>query len=83
MHARPHDFCRPIGGGIVVRTSLAEFADAAAVQRVGAPAAFPPEEVAARAAAPWSPTVSTSPPGVRPVGRGAGRSRRYPAGWRP
>ncbi|MFM8413769.1 MAG: lecithin retinol acyltransferase family protein [Planctomycetota bacterium] len=52
VHARPHDFRNPFGGGSVVRTSLAEFADGEVVRTTSGPAAaFPPEEVARRAAA--------------------------------
>jgi hypothetical protein len=52
VHARPHDFRNPFGGGSVVRTSLAEFADGEEVRPTCAQAAaFPPEEVARRAAA--------------------------------
>jgi hypothetical protein len=52
VHARPHDFRNPFGGGRVVRTSLAEFADGEEVRPTCGPAAlFPPEEVARRAAA--------------------------------
>jgi hypothetical protein len=50
VHARPHDFAEPFGGGSVVRTSLAEFAAGEPVRRsVEPPAAFPADEVAARA----------------------------------
>lgn len=52
VHARPHDFRRPFGGGIVVRTSLSEFADGEVVRPIiDEPAAFPPDEVARRALA--------------------------------
>ena len=52
VHARPHDFRNPFGGGSVVHTSWAEFADGQEVRRSSEPAAvFPPEEVARRAAA--------------------------------
>jgi hypothetical protein len=52
VHARPHDFRRPFGGGIVVRTPLQEFADGEAVRTVNEPpAAFAPHDVAARALA--------------------------------
>jgi hypothetical protein len=52
VHARPHDFRNPFGGGSVVRTSLEEFADGEEIRPTQAqPAAFPPEEVARRAAA--------------------------------
>ena len=52
VHARPHDFRNPFGGGSVVQTSLAEFADGEDVRTTATPAAvFPPEEVARRAAA--------------------------------
>jgi len=51
VHARPHDFRNPFGGGSVVRTTLAEFADGEEVRTTLEPAAvFPPEEVARRAA---------------------------------
>lgn len=50
VHARPHRFARLLGSGGVVRTSLAEFAGGEVVRVVSEPpAAFPPEEVAARA----------------------------------
>jgi hypothetical protein len=52
VHARPHDFRKPFGGGSVVRTTLAEFADGAEVRTtLEPPAAFPAEDVARRAAA--------------------------------
>jgi len=52
VHARPHDFRRPFGGGVVVRTSREEFADGQAVELVlDPPPAFPPEEIVARATA--------------------------------
>ena len=52
VHARPDDFGRPFGGGRVVRTSLAEFtADSHVSIVTEPPAAYPPEEVAARAIA--------------------------------
>ena len=52
VHARPHDFRNPFGGGSVVQTSLAEFADGEDVRTTAEPAAvFPSEEVARRAAA--------------------------------
>ncbi len=52
VHARPDDFRNPFGGGRVVRTSLAEFAEGRTVRvRYEPPAAFPPEEVADRALA--------------------------------
>jgi hypothetical protein len=52
VHARPHDFRNPFGGGSVVRTSLEEFADGQQVRPTIEPlATFPPEEVARRAAA--------------------------------
>lgn len=52
VHARPHDFRNPFGGGRVVRTTAAEFAEGRAVRvRNDPPAAFPPDEIAARALA--------------------------------
>ncbi len=52
VHARPHDFRNPFGGGSVVRTSLDEFADGQVLWPTVEPVAlFPPEEVARRAAA--------------------------------
>jgi len=52
VHARPHEFRNPFGGGRVVRTSLAEFAEGRAVRvRNEPPAAFSPDEIAARALA--------------------------------
>jgi len=52
VHARPHEFRNPFGGGSVVRTSLQDFADGEEVRPTGGtPAVFPPEEVARRAAA--------------------------------
>jgi hypothetical protein len=52
VHARPADFRNPFGGGRVMRTSLAEFAEGRTVRvRNEPPAAFPPEEVADRALA--------------------------------
>lgn len=51
VHARPHDFRNPFGGGSVVRTSLEEFADGEEVRTTHEPPArFPPAEVARRAA---------------------------------
>ena len=51
VHARPHDFRNPFGGGSVVRTSLEAFADGEEVRpTLEPPAAFLPEEVARRAA---------------------------------
>ncbi|MGI9176652.1 MAG: lecithin retinol acyltransferase family protein [Pirellulales bacterium] len=52
VHARPDDFRNPFGGGRVVRTSLADFAEGRPC-RVGhePPAAFPPDEIAERALA--------------------------------
>jgi hypothetical protein len=52
VHARPHDFRNPFGGGSVVRTSLEEFAEGQEVRPTREPpAGFPAEEVARRAAA--------------------------------
>ena len=52
VHARPHDFRNPFGGGRVVRTSQAEFAEGRSVRVRNEPAAeFSPAEVAARALA--------------------------------
>jgi len=50
VHARPDDAGRLFGGGRIVRTSLAEFADGAPIDVVTEPAAvFPREEIVARA----------------------------------
>jgi hypothetical protein len=52
VHARPHEFRNPFGGGRVVRTSLAEFAEGRAVRvRNEPPAEFSPDEIANRALA--------------------------------
>lgn len=52
VHARPHDFRNPFGGGRVARTSLAEFAEGRAVRvRNHPPAKFSPEEIVERALA--------------------------------
>ena len=52
VHARPHDFRNPFGGGRVVRTSLAEFAEGRGVRLRNEPAAvFSPDEIADRALA--------------------------------
>ena len=52
VHARPDDAGRLFGGGRIVRTSFAEFADGAPVDVVTEPAAvFPREEIVARALA--------------------------------
>jgi hypothetical protein len=52
VHARPRDFRNPFGGGRVVRTSRADFAAGRIVRVVTEPAAaYPPDEVAARALA--------------------------------
>ena len=52
VHARPHDFRNPFGGGRVVRTSRVEFAEGRSVRvRNEPPASFPADEVAARALA--------------------------------
>ncbi len=52
VHARPRQFRNPFGGGHVVRTSVAEFADGRGVRiRNDPPASFPPDEVVARALA--------------------------------
>lgn len=52
VHARPHDFRNPFGGGRVIRTSLAEFAAGRPVRsRTEPPAAFSADEVAERALA--------------------------------
>lgn len=52
VHARPKDFRNPFGGGHVVRTSRADFAAGRIVRVVTEPAAaYPPDEVAARALA--------------------------------
>ena len=51
VHARPTDFLNPFGGGSVVQTSWAEFADGRPVRVVPFRAArYTPEEIAARAA---------------------------------
>jgi hypothetical protein len=50
VHARPHDFARPLEGGSVVRTSLAEFAGTGEVLVTIEPAAaFSADEIVARA----------------------------------
>jgi hypothetical protein len=50
VHARPHDFARPLEGGSVVRTSLAEFAGSGAVLVTLEPAAsFSADAIVARA----------------------------------
>ncbi|MCX7412898.1 MAG: lecithin retinol acyltransferase family protein [Planctomycetia bacterium] len=50
VHARPANFSRPLAGGSVVRTSLAEFAGGSPVLVTTEPqAAFPPEEIVDRA----------------------------------
>jgi hypothetical protein len=50
VHARPHDFARPLDGGSVVRTSHAEFAGGSAVFITHEPAAsFPSDAIVARA----------------------------------
>ena len=50
VHARPHDFRNPFGGGRVVRTTLAEFAEGRGVRVRNEPAAaFSPDEIADRA----------------------------------
>jgi len=50
VHARPHDFRDPFGGGSVIRTSLADFADGRVVRvRNEPPARFSPDEIADRA----------------------------------
>jgi hypothetical protein len=50
VHARPHDFARPLEGGSVVRTSLAEFAGGGEVLVTHEPAAsFSADEIVARA----------------------------------
>ena len=52
VHARPHDFRNPFGGGRVVRTSLAEFAEGRGVRVRNEPSAvFAPDEIADRALA--------------------------------
>lgn len=52
VHARPHDFRNPFGGGRVVRTSLTQFAEGRNVRvRNEPPAAFPPEAIVERALA--------------------------------
>ncbi len=52
VHARPHDFRNPFGGGRVIQTSLAEFANGRSVRlRNDPPAVFSPDEVAERALA--------------------------------
>lgn len=49
VHARPNDFSNPFGGGSVVRTSWAEFADGRPVWVVPFPAArYSAEEIAVR-----------------------------------
>ena len=51
VHARPSDFLNPFGGGSVVQTPWAEFADGRPVRVVPFRAArYTPEEIAARAA---------------------------------
>ena len=50
VHARPDDFRRPLEGGRVERTSLAEFAGGGTVLvTTEPPVAYPPDEVVARA----------------------------------
>lgn len=50
VHARPHDFARPLDGGSVVRTSLAEFAgDGEVLVTIEPAAAFSADEIVARA----------------------------------
>lgn len=52
VHARPHDFRNPFGGGRVVCTSLAEFAEGRSVRvRNEPPASFAADEIAERALA--------------------------------
>ena len=52
VHARPHDFRNPFGGGRVVRTTLAEFGEGRGVRVRNEPAAaFSPDEIADRALA--------------------------------
>jgi hypothetical protein len=52
VHARPHDFRNPFGGGRVERTSRAEFARSAPVRlRTDPPAAYTPDDIVARALA--------------------------------
>lgn len=64
VHARPKDFTNPFGGGSVVQTSWAEFADGRPVRVVPFRAArYTPEEIAARAAA------EVGRPGYCPVGQ--------------
>lgn len=62
VHARPDDFDRPLAGGRVERTSLAEFAGAGPVLlTTDPPACFTAEEIATRAEA------SVGQPGYCPV----------------
>lgn len=50
IHARPHDFRNPFGGGHVVRTSLAAFAEGRSVRVRNEPAAtFEPDQIVDRA----------------------------------
>jgi hypothetical protein len=52
VHARPHDFRNPFGGGRVVRTSWDDFAGSRPVRVCNEPAAmFPADEVVSRALA--------------------------------
>ena len=52
VHARPHDFVLPITGGSVVRTPVEDFGNGREVRTTSFSAArFPPDEIAARAAA--------------------------------
>jgi len=52
VHARPHDFRNPLGGGHVVRTSRAEFAAGRPVRVCTEPhAAYSPDAIATRALA--------------------------------
>jgi hypothetical protein len=52
VHARPHDFRNPLGGGNVVRTSRAEFAAGRPVRVCTEPhAAYSPDAIATRALA--------------------------------
>jgi hypothetical protein len=52
VHARPDDFRNPLGGGRVVRTSLADFAEGRPCRVCNEPpAVFPPDEIAERALA--------------------------------
>jgi hypothetical protein len=52
VHARPHDFRNPFGGGRVVQTSLADFSEGRCVRVRNEPAAaFAPDEIAERALA--------------------------------